>query len=315
MRLLRAELRKLRRPLSVWTAVAVVVIVGLFAWGSQKNASENARFIAQYSSRPPPCEAFGLQPGVACARAQQKWQEQAKQEIASQGNSEALSAAMLRSPLGAGRMAAEMMASLVGAVVLLLLAAGHVGNEWSGRTIKQVLAQEGRRWRVLAAKLGSLVVAGVGLLLVLWAVLAALAPVFDAAYPLPVNAHAGAALHTSLASGLRSLLVIVAFAVLGMLCAVITRNTLGSFFLGFAFVIATLILSGFTRVTKLTLAYWVTGWMRFHTTNVILTHIWRDEFFPVRPPSVAAGLVGLGAFAVVCAALALARMQRSDVKV
>ena len=38
MRLLGAELRKLRRPLAAWTAVAVVAIVSLHAWGIQKSA-------------------------------------------------------------------------------------------------------------------------------------------------------------------------------------------------------------------------------------------------------------------------------------
>ncbi len=312
MRLLRAELRKLRRPLTVWSAVALIAIVGLFAWGSQKSISDDLRFIKQAQTQVPPCKAFGLQPGAACSRAQQQW-EQEKPRIADRGTSEAQAAEQIRTPLGAGKMAADMMASLVGAVVLLLLAAGHVGNEWSGRTIKQVLTQEGRRWRVLAAKLASLVLAGIGLLLVVWLFLAALAPLFDAVYPLGVKASAGAALHASLAAGWRSLLVIVAFAVLGMLCAIITRNTLGSFFLGFAFVIASIILATFSGVTRLTLGYWVTGWMRFHTPNGLVTHLWRDEF-PIRPPSVTAGLVGLAVFVVACGAISLARMQRSDVK-
>jgi ABC-type transport system involved in multi-copper enzyme maturation permease subunit len=313
MRLLRAELRKLRRPLSMWSIVAVLAIVGLFAWGSQKSVSDDLRFIAKYATHAPPCKAFGLPPGTDCARAQQQWLEHEKDEGASRGASEARAAELIRSPLGAGRMAAGMMASLVGAVVLLLLAAGHLGNEWSGRTIKQVLTQEGRRWRVLAAKLASLIVAGVTLLLVLWAFLAALAPLFDAVYPLGVRLSAGTDLHASLSAGWHSVVVIVAFAVLGMLCAVITRNTLGSFFLGFAFVIATIILSTFSAVTRWTLAYWVTGWMRFHTPNGLVTHLWRDEF-PIHAPSVTAGLVGLAVFAAVCGALSLARLQGSDVK-
>lgn len=314
MRLLRAELRKLRRPLSVWSIVAVLAIVGLFAWGSQKSISDDLRFMAQYATHPPPCKAFGLPPGTACARAQQQWVEQAGPHNASQGTSEAQAAEQIRSPLGAGRMAADMMASLVGAVVILLLAAGHLGNEWSGRTIKQVLTQEGRRWRVLAAKLASLILAGIALLLVVWAFLAALAPLFDAVYPLGVKASAGTAIHASLDATLRSLLVIAGFAALGMLCAVITRNTLGSFFLGFAFVIATIILAMFSGVTRLTLAYWVTGWMRFHTPNGLVTHLWRDEF-PIHAPSVTTGLVGLAVFVLICSVLSLARMQRSDVKV
>ena len=47
------------------------------------------------------------------------------------------------------------MASLPGALALALLAGAHIGGEWSGRTMKNLLAQQGRRWRVLAAKLGA----------------------------------------------------------------------------------------------------------------------------------------------------------------
>src|SRR5204862_7274841 len=119
------------------------------------------------------------------------------------------------------------------------LAAGHVGNEWGGKTIKQVFVQEGRRWRVLLARLVSLWLLGVVLLVVLWAALAMLAPVFASAYHLGVPGVSwSAALGLSLHVGWRSLLVLAAFAALGVLSAVVTRNTLGAFFLAFAFVIS-----------------------------------------------------------------------------
>jgi ABC-type transport system involved in multi-copper enzyme maturation permease subunit len=318
MRLLRAELRKLRRPLTLWTAVTVVVLTGLFAWGGQKDAAHGVAVAQQNDAFVPTCRDFGLSPGPECDR---QIARQLKQDLGYQREyrahvaGPARQAAALRSPYGAGRFAAGMMASLLGAIALLLLAGGHVGQEWTGKTIKQVLTLEGRRWRVLAAKFASLVLMGVGLLLLTWLVLALLAPLFDAAYPLHAGASAGRALTDSLESSARAVLVIGAFAALGTLSAVITRSTLGGFFLGFAFVLASFILAGFKAVARLTLAYWVTGWMHFRTEGTVLTHVWRDGFYPVADPTLSAGLIGLAAFVGACIAIAWLRFERSDVKV
>jgi len=210
-----------------------------------------------------------------------------------------------------------MTASMLGAVAMLLLSAGHVGNEWPARTIKQVLAQEGRRWRIIVAKLASLWLLGVGLLAVLWLFLAILAPIFHSAYHLPgASVSASAALGMSMRPTGRALVVILAFAALGTLSAVITRNTLGSFFLGFAFVIGMMILAGFKRVAKFTLAYHVAGWMGFHGSVFgSPTYLWRDSFYPAGPPTHAVGLTGLAVTIAVFAGLALLRVERSDVKV
>jgi hypothetical protein len=68
---------------------------------------------------------------------------------------------------------------------LEVLAGGHVGGEWSGRTLKNLLTQCGHRGRLLAAKLGSLWLAGVGLVGVCWAALAVAGPVLAKVDQLP----------------------------------------------------------------------------------------------------------------------------------
>jgi ABC-type transport system involved in multi-copper enzyme maturation permease subunit len=223
----------------------------------------------------------------------------------------------MQNPLGGGILAAGMMASMIGAVAILLLAAGHVGNEWTGKTIKQVLTQEGRRWRVIVAKMLSLWLVGVGLLAGLWLALAILAPIFRAAYHLPVpSVSASAALRMSLKPTVRALLVIAVFVALGTLAAVITRNTLGSFFLGFAFIVGSMILAGFKAVAAFTLDYHVAGWMGFHGSEFGMpTYLWRDSFYPAKPPTHAVGLIGLAVTVAVFVGLALLRVERSDVKV
>jgi len=88
-------------------------------------------------------------------------------------------------PLAAGAEAAGLMASLPGALALALLAGGHVGGEWSQRTLKNLLTQHGRRWQVLAAKLASLWLAGVGLVAACWAALAVAGPILVRVNHLP----------------------------------------------------------------------------------------------------------------------------------
>lgn len=213
-------------------------------------------------------------------------------------------------------MAGGLLASIFGAVAILMLAAGHVGNEWSGRTIKQVLTQEGRRWRVLAAKIASLWLGTVGLLLVTWLgliIVGRLAVAWaDLTAPGP-----GLSAEVRIAGPVvaRALLVFLVFTVLGVASAVITRNTLGSFFLAFAVVIASLILTASKGVVRYTLGYWVAGWMGFHSNGLIMNNVWTTSFSPPVVATHSTGLAGLLIFSAACILIALIRVQWSDVKV
>jgi hypothetical protein len=57
--------------------------------------------------------------------------------------------------------------------------------------------------------------------------------------------------------------VLAALVVIGVLVSLVTRNTLGGVFLGFAFVIGSLVLGNLAFMTRGTLSYWVAGWMGF----------------------------------------------------
>jgi hypothetical protein len=322
VRLLRAELAKLRRPLLVWLLLALAVFVMLTGWSGVSDAAIRYAEIghAEGVAGPelaPSCPQLGLPEGSRCRAEQQRQRQELEQGLAEfrrQAERAAVMARALQHPLAIGALAAGMVASMPGAVVLLLLCAGHVGNEWSGHTIRAVLTQEGRRWRVLAAKLASLWLAGVGILLVVWAVLA-LASWWFGRYQL-----AGAPLRAASAWRLagpqaaRALLVIAAFVVLGVLAAVVTRNTLGSFLLALAFVVGSLVAANFPVATRATLSYWVTGWMGYQVATVPF-HFWPASVPPTVPyPSHQAGLYGLLGLLAVGGLLAFVRMVRSDVK-
>src|SRR5215468_9984888 len=198
MRLLGAELIKLGRPLTWGVAAAAAVFCVLLAVGGAHNAALEGTTPAGHL---PSCAGLGIPPGPQCTHARAQ-----PAQVAAQLD-----------PLAAGAEAAGLMASLPGALALALLAGAHIGGEWSGRTMKSLLTQQGHRWRVLAAKLVSLWLAGVGLIAVCWLALAAAGPVLVRADHLPA-AHESAAHALGLAGSqaARALLVLAAFAAVGL---------------------------------------------------------------------------------------------------
>jgi ABC-type transport system involved in multi-copper enzyme maturation permease subunit len=329
----------------MWTFLAAMMLIGLVDYQQIQSVAQQIGSLDQIEFGAGPsreCADFGLSPGPECDQQQAREKagfcegngvpfgpecdqfiadQTAEQRQAEESFRRDLAAQVTRAkafagPVGSGAMAAGLLASIFGAVAILMLAAGHVGNEWSGRTIKQVFTQEGRRWRVLAAKIVSLWLAAVGLLLVTWVGLiivgqAALAWA-NLTGPGPTLS---AAVRMTVPVVTRAFLVFLVFTALGVAAAVVTRNTLGSFFLGFAVVIASLILTGSKAAVKYTLGYWVAGWMGFHNNGYIMNNVWTTNFYPLAFPKHSVGLVGLLIFTSACIAIALLRVQRSDVKV
>ena len=256
MRLLSAELRKLLRPLTWGVAGTAALFCALLAIGGAHNATAEARAPLGHV---PSCAELGI---PACLRCNQiKAEERAR--VNRVNAQPALVAAQLN-PLAAGAEAAGLMASLPGALALALLAGAHIGGEWSGRTMKNLLIQQGQRWRVLAAKLASLWLAGVGLIAVCWVALAIAGPVLAHLDHLPA-AHEPAARAISLAGSqvARALLVLAAFSVIGLLAAVLTRGTIGTAATVAGAVIAMLIAASLPGTGQWTPATWVQEWMGF----------------------------------------------------
>jgi hypothetical protein len=155
MRLLHAELAKLARPLSWGVAAAAALFCLLLAAGGSHNAVLDAQGAPRHL---PSCAAEQVPAGPQCSR----WQAAARARLR-QIQAEPAQVAGQLAPAAAGAEAAGLIASLPGALAMALLAGAHVGGEWSGRTMKSLLTQHGRRWQVLVAKLVSLWLAGIGL--------------------------------------------------------------------------------------------------------------------------------------------------------
>lgn len=315
MRLLRAELGKLNRPLMWGVAIAIGVFSVLLAAGGSNNSH---RDLAGAADRVPSCTQMGLPEGPACTRAQALQRSRIGQDRAFRLASARHTAAQLN-PVAAGAEAAGLMASLPGALAIALLAGGHVGGEYSGRTLKNLLTQHGRRWQVLAAKLVSLWLAAIAMVAVCWAALAVAGPMLTHANHLP-DPHQSLveAAKWAGSQAARSLLVLAAFAVIGVLAAVLTRNTIGTMATTAAAFVAMLVLASLQSLGGWTPATWVQGWMGYPVGERAFTDLpnnfW-SRFISAghAPPGHLLGLLGLVALLAVCAVAALTIFRRSDV--
>ena len=312
MRLLSAELRKLNRPL-LWGVMLAAALFGvLLAVGGAGNAH---RDVAEVSAqRIPSCADMGMPEGAACAGLRARFAERRTQSLVAAEHT----AAQL-DPVAAGAEAAGLMASLPGALALALLAGGHVGGEWSGRTLKNVLTQCGHRPRVLAAKLLSLWLAGIGLIAACWAALAVTGPVLIRVDRLPHASEpiAGAATWAGSQIG-RALLVLAVFSAIGVLAAVCTRGTIGTMATTAGIFIVLLVTAALPGTGRWTPATWVQGWMGFgaglRSVTTLPDNFWSRFINADRsPPGHLLGGAGLTATMLVCVAVAVLLFRRADV--
>ena len=317
MRLLRAELRKLNRPLTWGVAIASATFCVLLAVGGAHNAQQDAK-TSPDAGRLPSCAVMGLPAGPACEHAHSEQRARAAQAQAARASTVVHVAAQLN-PVATGAEAAGLMASLPGALMLALLSGGHVGGEWSGRTLKNLLTQHGRRREVLGAKFLSLWLAGVGLIAVCSGALALAGPIIAHVdhLPTPHQSVIDAAKWAGSQAG-RALLVVAAFAVIGLLAAVLTRNTIGTIAGTAGAFVTMLVIAELPHLGRWTPATWVQGWMGFpvgqQSIIALPTNFW-SRFITVSgsPPSHLLGFVGLAMLLVAAAIAALHIFERSDI--
>jgi hypothetical protein len=310
VRLLRAELAKLNRPLAWGVAAAAALFCVLLAAGGAHNAAAGARSAPRSL---PSCAAMGVRAGPLCTRALAIERSRLAEILAGP----AQVAAQL-SPAQAGAESAGLMASLPGALALALLAGGHGGGEWSGRTVKNLLTQCGHRWRLTAAMLGSLWLAGVGLMTVCWAALAITGPVLARLNNLPApDATAGHEVSLALSQCGRALLVLAVFAAIGVLASVLTRGTIGTTATAAGAVVAMLVLASLPGVAGWSPATWVQGWMGFPagqaSITALPTNFWSRFIGSGGAPGLWSGLAGLLGLLMATMLLAGRVFRRADV--
>lgn len=293
------------------------MLLSLFLdWGGQANS------VANYPSDPgqlvyvvttckqaaipagPHCDSFIADQQAANHRDQQRQLAAAELSLAG------------RSASGVGRFAAGLTASLVGAATLLLIGAGHIGGEFTGRSVKSILVEDPRRWRFLLAKAASLWLTGVVLMLATWAALALASVKLSSRYANPrLHATTGQLLGTSLDQAGRALLVLAVFTLLSLLAAVLTRNTLGTLGVSLGVVLASLALTQTASTARWNLAYPITGWMRFQSGDTPADYLWLVSTpGHVSAPGQVMGLCVLLAVVAALGAGAVGWFTRADVR-
>jgi ABC-type transport system involved in multi-copper enzyme maturation permease subunit len=288
--LLNAECRKLARPL-VWGAgLAVVGFCVLITW----SASNNARGGLSSPKIPDICSHSAT---AQCHRLVVHAHTAARDA--------AIATSSLAQPGHIGHVAAGMLASLPGLILVALIAGGHWGGEWGLRTIRQLLSREGRRGRVLMAKWLSIWAAGVATMLCCWAVLLATAPAIATVTGLP---PAGGGLWSGMGSSVISLgraaVVLGLFAAIGTAAGAIARGQLATTAITAGAMLLALLVASISSVGRLSPASFVQAWMHFSNAGYLPTNFW-SRFAGSGPQSgELAGLAGISITAAAAAAVA-----------
>jgi ABC-type transport system involved in multi-copper enzyme maturation permease subunit len=288
--LLAAESRKLLRPL-VWGAVlATVAFLVLLTWA----ATSNARSGLASPRVPNVCEGSTT---PTCERVIQR------------ADSDALAAAratrQLEQPGAVGQIAAGMLASLPGLLLIALVSGGHWGGEWGSRTIRSLLAREGRRTRVLFAKWLTVWATGVATMITCWVVLAVLAPVLAATSGLPSpGTSLWHGLGSSLSSAGHAVVVLGLFSAIGIAAGTIARGQLAATAVAAGSMLVALIVAGVGGIGAWSPASFVQAWMGFGPAGYLPTNFWSRFVASGPQPGQLAAFAGIAATVAVAAGIA-----------
>jgi len=291
--LLRAEFRKLVRPLVWGTALVIVAFCLLITWGAANNASGGLA-----SPRIPD----------VCARASTPQCTQVIAHAHAAARAAAAATGQLAQPGQIGHVAAGMLASLPGLLLIAMIAGGHWGGEWGSRTIRQLLSREGRRGRVLAAKWLSIWAAGVVTLLACWLVLAVTGPLIAKVAGLPApHAVLWAGLASSVSVAGRAVVVLGLFAAVGTAAGTIGRGQLATTAITAGSMLLALLIASIASIGQISPASFVQVWMGFGPAGYLPTNFWSRFISNGQNLGQLAGLLGI--LLTVVAAGAIARWR------
>jgi ABC-type transport system involved in multi-copper enzyme maturation permease subunit len=216
-----------------------------------------------------------------------------------------MATSLLAQPGEIGHVAAGMLASVPGLLLIALVAGGHWGGEWGSRTIRQLLSREGRRNRVLAAKWLTIWAAGVATLVCCWLLLAVAGPVIAGAAGLPgVHVPVWTGLGSSASAIGRAVIVLGLFAAVGTAAGAIARGQLATTAITAGSMLLTLLIAGIAGIGRLSPASFVQAWMSFDSAGYLPTNFW-SRFVSGGPQlSELAGLAGMVLTIAVAAVIA-----------
>lgn len=266
IRLVGAEIRKLVRPLAVMAAVVAILLCLVWTAIVREAASQNlqaAESGVRYAlQNPTPCKGFNLPPGPRCDRAKERERENAIAWL----RSTRLGAAQARavsSGFGAARLVSGLLGTAIGALVVILLGATSAGGEWTGRTIVPLVLQDGRRTRLLVAKIVGVWCVALIIFAAAWVGVGTLAPLFmGPLWPLPGDPAAASALPVLLGSVARTAVVLLVYAAIGVASGTLTRTPIGGVLAASGGILASLLLVRFEPLAPFTFATWIADWLQ-----------------------------------------------------
>lgn len=329
---LRMEFVKLRRPLTLALLLLAAVLSALSliqaqsqAQSAKKTVTAMLQYQAANGSSPftvlgqdgrrltcDPRKTYASADPCAALTAQQN---QGFAGQLAQYESHVAAGSLAQNPVGAGAQAGGAMASLLGFVVVIILAAGHIGGEWSGKTLRNVSLQEPSRVRILCLKALSLWLASVGITVAVWIALAALGIAYRLAAPLDPNGVPGFHATDGLLALGKAVLVLAVYWVFGTTLAVLTRGVIGTLTAGLAVGVGSLMLGYvFTWASHHEFIYWVTGVMGYTKPEMSGTgNYWLTTFaIHADDASLLGGALGMAILCSACAAVASVTFKRSD---
>jgi hypothetical protein len=308
---LLADIRKLWRPFYLWTTLGIVLLSLLLATVSQQTASgtlSGSREILAWLQSRPPADQVHLAPGLEY----DLWLEEnleSQEDYVQQVEKDAGLAGASQSPLGALGLAVAFMCSMPGVFAILLVASMHVGGEWSGRTVKEVLVADGSRFRFVWVKSVVVFLFGLWLLVCIWIGLILWGLVSKAVFPINTPASAETTLDWLLPMLWRSPLVLALFVVLGVVLTVAVRHPIPSLLAGVLVVFVVNIVVRFRAIAAASPASWVASLMGFKQEPLLWDGIWASQ-----PERLGATMGAIGVFTlfIVLFGSSLVLMWRRD---
>ena len=224
-----------------------------------------------------------------------------REEVASAADP--VPAPTLLDPLGAAVIACEQVASLLGVGLAAVIAAVGVASEFTSGTIGAVVAVEGRRGRLVAAKAAAAFMVLTVTVVVLAASLALAGVAAKAVLGERIASVEPTALSEALSVFARLPLVLLVLAMLGVLAGLVFRSEVGAATALAGLTALSLPLTNLSPVNALTLPHWVAAWMGFGPPGYPYDFVWSYA-----PSDVGVATAGAVLALVVCASLAAATL-------
>ncbi|MBR7832234.1 hypothetical protein KDL01_03130 [Actinospica durhamensis] len=330
--MLSAEMLKLRRPLSL----AVLLLAAVFA-GFAIHAEQSAGRSAMAAVAGAPSELASIETGtvtigsgadaVSCTYGRRyPAGSVCDQELSGVISSNAKillnyeqtqnAAHLEQSPLGVGVQAGAVMTSMLGFLLVMLLAAGHVGGEWTHRTARTMLAGQPRRVLAIAVKALSLWLVCVAGMAVIWLELAVFAWFYRENAPIPLDSQPAFNTMAGLIVVGKACVVLAVYALLGSALAAVTRGVLGAVVTGLSVGFGSVAVGYFLPgVSAIAFTRWVTGYMGLASPRMIGTTSYWITAAQFGVSTVGEGLLGLAVIAGISVLVGGYLFHRADVLV